>query len=130
VGVPIYRVNDYRMDKIFLRQLAVSAVIGVHDHEKNTPQTLFLDVELAVDLARAAATDDITATIDYSAVYHYLCEYIPTTHFQLLETLAADVTQKLIQKFSLSWLRLTVTKHPTDMPHLQSAGITVEWPLF
>lgn len=114
------------MDKIFLRQLAVSALIGVYAHEKIIPQTIFLDIETAVDVQKAAASDNISATIDYAAIYHYLREYIEATRFQLLETLAEQVSQNLMTHFSLTWLRLTITKQPSDLPHIAGAGIIIE----
>jgi 7,8-dihydroneopterin aldolase/epimerase/oxygenase len=114
------------MDKIFLKQVAVSATIGIYDHEKIKAQPIFIDLEAAVNANTAAATDDINATVDYAKIYHYLCEWIPHTRFQLLESLAVALSENLIAQFSLSWLRLTITKKPTDLPHLQGAGIIIE----
>lgn len=114
------------MDRLFLRQLAIPALIGVYAHEKVTPQIIFLEVEVAIDIAKAALHDDIKATVDYAAIYHYLHEYIATTRFQLLETLALRVSENLIEKFALTGLRLTITKKPSDMPDIAGAGITIE----
>ncbi len=116
------------MEKLFIRELAIPALIGVFDSEKITPQTLFIDLEIAVDAGKAALSDDIRATIDYSAIYHYLQEYIPTTRFQLLETLAVNIAESLIKNYRLQWLRLTVTKKPGDMPNIAGAGIIIERP--
>ncbi len=118
------------MDILFLRQLAVSAIIGLYPNEKEVPQTIFLDLELAIDVHQAAMTDEISSTIDYSVIYSYLREYIPITRFQLLETLAVNVSENLLKKFSLSWLRLTITKKPADMPDIAGAGITIERGLY
>jgi 7,8-dihydroneopterin aldolase/epimerase/oxygenase len=114
------------VDKIFLRQLAVSALIGVYDHEKITPQVIYLDVEASVDADKAAATDLLNATLDYAEIYHCLREYISATRFQLLETLAVNVSNLLITRFSLTWLRLTITKKPADLPDISGAGIIIE----
>jgi 7,8-dihydroneopterin aldolase/epimerase/oxygenase len=114
------------MDKLFLRQLAVPALIGVYEHEKIVPQTIYLDIETAINVNLAAAADQITATVDYSAIYHDLCEYIATTRFQLLETLAVNLCERLMKKFALTWLRLTVMKKPSDMPLAAGAGIIIE----
>lgn len=114
------------MDKLFLRQFAIPAIIGVYEHEKIAPQTIFIDLETAINVNQAAAVDDINATVDYAAIYHYLREYITATRFQLLETLAAQVSENLMKKFSLSWLRLTVTKKPVDLPDIAAAGVVIE----
>lgn len=114
------------MDKIFLRQLAVPALIGVYAHEKTTPQIIFLDIEAAVDSAKAAVADNIAATVDYAAICHHLREYITASRFQLLETLAVNVCENLIKKFSLTWVRLVITKKPADLPDIAGAGVIIE----
>lgn len=114
------------MDKIFLRQLAVPAVIGVWEHEKHAPQLIYFDIEAVVEAASAAQSDLLEATVDYAAIYNYLQEYVPTTRFQLLESLAENLSRNLIQKFSLKWVRLSIAKKPADLPNLSSAGVIIE----
>lgn len=113
-------------DTIFLRQVEISTVIGVHLHERKAPQSILIDLEVGVNTAQAARTDALVATVDYSALYNYLLDYVPKTRFQLLETLAADLSEHLMEHFSLPWLRLTITKKPADMPKAAGAGITIE----
>lgn len=114
------------MDKIFLKQVAVAATIGIYDHEKINAQPIFIDLETEVNATQAAASDEINATVDYAKIYHYLREWIPHTRFQLLESLAVALSENLMAQFSLHWLRLTITKKPADLPHLQGAGIMIE----
>jgi dihydroneopterin aldolase len=115
-----------RYDKIFLRQLALPAVIGVWEHERQSPQIIYFDIEASVEASRAAMADALESTVDYAAIYHYLQEYVPATRFQLLETLAENLSQHLMQKFSLSWLRLSISKTPADLPNLGAAGVIIE----
>ncbi len=114
------------MDKIFLRQLAVPAVIGVWEHEKQASQIIYFDIEAVVEAAKAAQSDQLESTVDYAAIYHYLQEYVPASRFQLLESLAENLSRNLIQKFSLSWIRLSISKTPADLPMLGAAGIMIE----
>lgn len=114
------------MDKIFLHQLAAPVMIGIYDHEKALPQIIYLDVEAAVDAAKAAASDNIGSTLDYAAIYHFLRDYIAATRFQLLETLAEKISEELIKTFSIRWLRLTITKKPSDLPGITGAGVVIE----
>ncbi len=55
-------------DYVSVRDLSVSAVIGVHDWEREIEQTLLFSVDMAADVRRAAATDDLADALDYSAV--------------------------------------------------------------
>ena len=56
------------MDIVYLRHLTVDTVIGVWEWERRIRQTLIMDLELGVDTVAAAASDDLTYTVDYKAV--------------------------------------------------------------
>jgi dihydroneopterin aldolase len=61
---------------------------GVTPEERDRPQEIEIDVELAVDCTAAGASDDIADAVDYTAVYE-ICERAATqTSFRLLEALA------------------------------------------
>ncbi|MFA7388357.1 MAG: dihydroneopterin aldolase, partial [Thiohalobacteraceae bacterium] len=47
------------MDIIFLRDLRIDALIGIYDWERRVKQTISLDLEMATDIRKAAATDAI-----------------------------------------------------------------------
>jgi len=44
--------------------------VGVYLHEKENPQPLYLDLELSISLADAAASDNLDDTLDYGALCH------------------------------------------------------------
>ena len=52
-------------DRIFLHGLEVECIIGFIEWERRVKQTIVLDVEMPVDCARAAASDDVADTLDY-----------------------------------------------------------------
>ncbi len=56
------------MDIIFIRELRIQTIIGVHPWERQTRRTLLLDLELGADVRPAAATDRLDDTLDYQAV--------------------------------------------------------------
>ena len=56
------------MDIIFLRELKVDTLIGVYEWEKRVPQTLQIDLEIALPHSRACETDDIRDALDYAGV--------------------------------------------------------------
>jgi len=61
---------------------------GAQPGERERAQPIDLDVELIVDSAKAAASDDLTDAVDYMSVYQ-ACEQVVTTRsFKLLEALA------------------------------------------
>jgi 7,8-dihydroneopterin aldolase/epimerase/oxygenase len=97
-------------DIVSIRDLRVSAVIGVYDWERETEQDLTFTVEMPADVARAAARDGIAETLDYSAVAPTVKAVVVEGKFQLIETAAERVAQRLIADYGLSWVRVQVVK--------------------
>jgi 7,8-dihydroneopterin aldolase/epimerase/oxygenase len=97
-------------DTVSIRDLRVSAVIGVYDWERETEQTLVFAVDMAADVAAAAVTDDIAAALDYSAVAQAIRAVVTAGKFQLIETAAERVAERLRAGYRLSWVRVEVAK--------------------
>ena len=56
------------MDIIFLGGLEITTIIGIYDWERETKQTIVLDIEMACDIHKAAQSDAIEDTLDYKSV--------------------------------------------------------------
>jgi dihydroneopterin aldolase len=97
-------------DTVSVRDLRVSAVIGVHDWERETEQTLVFGVDMAADVAAAAARDDIADALDYSAVAQTVAEVVTSGKFRLIETAAERVAQRLLADYRSGWVRVEVVK--------------------
>ena len=98
------------MDMVFLRDLKVETVIGIYDWERHTRQTVILDLEMATDVARAAASDDIEDALNYKAVAKRLTAFVGESEFMLVETLAERCAQLIREEFGVSWVRLSLNK--------------------
>ena len=97
-------------DTVSIRDLRVSAVIGVYDWERETEQALVFAVDMAADVAKAAANDDLADTLDYSAVARTVKTVVTEGTFQLIETAAERVAQRLLADHGLAWVRVEVVK--------------------
>ncbi len=113
------------MDIVYIRDLKVATVIGIFDWERRIRQTVSLDLEMATDIRRAAATDQISDTLDYKAVGKRLISFIEASEFQLVETLAERVAEIVLNEFAVPWLRLRVSK-PGALRGSQDVGIIIE----
>ena len=111
-------------DIVSIRDLQLSTVIGVYDWEREIEQSLTFSVDMAADVAKAAGRDDIRYALDYSAVAHTVKCVVIEGKFQLIETAAEHVAQRLIADFGLAWVRVQVVKPITGEGY--TAAITIE----
>jgi dihydroneopterin aldolase len=111
-------------DRIFLHGLAVDCIIGFIEWERRIKQTVVLDVEMPVDCARAAESDDVADTLDYKRVAKRLIAFIEESDFRLVETLAHRAAMLIIQEFGVDWVRLSVNK-PGAIRHSKDVGVAV-----
>jgi len=88
-------------------------------------QSIVLDLELPCDCARAAASDAVADTVDYKQVAKRVLAWVPTTEFQLVETLAHRLALLLLQEFGLEWIRLRICK-PGAIRHSREVGVSIE----
>jgi dihydroneopterin aldolase len=98
------------MDIVFLRGLRIETVIGIYDWEKEIKQPVILDLDMAADVARAAASDRIQDALDYKAVSKRLQQFVGEGRFELVETLAERCAEIIRNEFGVPWLRLSVNK--------------------
>jgi 7,8-dihydroneopterin aldolase/epimerase/oxygenase len=111
-------------DTVSIRDLQVTAVIGVYDWEREIEQALTFSVDMAADVAKAAKHDDISDTLDYSAVARAVKAVVTEGKFRLIETAAEAVAQRLIADFGLEWVRVEVVKPIPSEGY--TAAITIE----
>jgi dihydroneopterin aldolase len=113
------------MDILYIRNLKVDAIVGIFSWEKRIRQPIHLDLEIAIDIRQAAASDDIQFALDYKTVSTRLTQYISQSEWHLIETLAEKVATLLMTEFGVTWLRLRLSK-PAALPTADSVGLLIE----
>ena len=113
------------MDKIFLEDLRIEAVIGIWEWERRVRQTVSLDLEMATDVRRAAATDEIADALDYKGIAKHLKQVVEQSEFRLVETLAETLAKIVVMEFGVAWLKLSVSK-PGAIEGSRNVGVVIE----
>ncbi len=72
---------------------------GVEESERELGGRFAVDVELHLDLEAAGATDDLSQTVDYKAVYALVREVEGARNYELVEALAHDVAEGILGNF-------------------------------
>lgn len=106
-------------DRIFLKGLLVHAHHGLLSHESEVGQRFVIDLDMAVDLGRAAASDHLADTVSYADVADVTVSTFKARNFKLLEAAAGAVAAAILEAFP-AIATVTVTVHK---PHAPIAAI-------
>ncbi|MDE2055097.1 MAG: dihydroneopterin aldolase [Xanthomonadaceae bacterium] len=113
------------MDTVFIEALEVETVIGIYDWERNLRQKVVLDIEMAFDNRKPAASDKIEETVNYKAVSKRLIAFIEASQFELVETLAERCAAIIRDEFGVPWVRLRLAK-PGAVTGSKAVGVVIE----
>ena len=112
------------MDTIFLRDLRVETIVGVWDWERKIRQTVSIDLEMAADIRRAAASDSLDDTLNYKLVAKRVQQFVAESSFQLVETLAENIAEVVINDFDVPWVEVRVNK-PGAIRGARDVGVKI-----
>ena len=113
------------MDIVDSKGLEVGTVIGIYDCEGEILQTVGMDIMMATDIQQAAASEDMDSTLNYKTVSDRLISFIETSEFLLVETMAEEIAQIILDEFGVRWLKLKLGK-PGAVPMAQDVGVIIE----
>lgn len=113
------------MDIIYLSDLKVETIIGIYDWERETKQTISLNLQMATDIRSAAKHDHIDHTLNYKNVAKRLIQFVEDSSFQLIETMAEQITQIIMGEFNVPWVQLKLSK-PGAIRGAADVGLIIE----
>ena len=94
------------MDIIFLHDFRAKTLIGIYPWERIVPQTIQIDLEIALPTSRACQSDDIHDALDYALIIERIKNILKEKHFSLLEALA----EHILTEFQSPWVKVSVAK--------------------
>ena len=113
------------MDIIFLTGLTTECIIGIWDWERMVKQKVVVDLEMAADIRKAAASDSIADTLDYKRVSKRLLQFIADSEFQLVETLTERIAQIVVTEFGVTAVKVRLNKQGA-LRGSRDVGILIE----
>ncbi|GAB89365.1 dihydroneopterin aldolase [Gordonia rhizosphera] len=111
-------------DRIELRGLVVRGHHGVFDHERRDGQDFLVDITLWLDLAEAAASDDLVDTVDYGALAQTAHDIVAGEPYNLIEAVGGRVAEAIMDDERIIACEVTVHKPHAPIP-LQFADVAV-----
>ncbi|NBD28053.1 dihydroneopterin aldolase [Paenibacillus glycinis] len=113
-------------DRMTLRGMRFFGYHGVFPEENKLGQQYIVDLGLRLDLAEAAATDNLEATVNYAEVYAFVKEIVQGPPFKLIEALAGNIASAVLDAYtSVNEVTVSVTK-PNPPFEIYFDGVTVE----
>ena len=103
-------------DRIELRGLTVRGNHGVFEHERRDGQDFVVDVTVWIDLAAAAASDDLADTVDYGALAQLAADIVAGPPRNLIETVAAEIADAVMADQRLHAVEVVVHKPDAPIP--------------
>jgi dihydroneopterin aldolase len=103
-------------DRIAIRGLRALGHHGVYEHERQGGQDFVVDATLAVDTRPAAATDDLSRTVDYGSLAERLVGIIKGEPVRLIETLAERLAAECLAEPAVTEVEITVHKPQAPVP--------------
>ena len=97
------------MDTIFLSGLTTECIIGIWDWERKVKQKVVVDLEMAADIRKAAASDQSTTRSTTRRYRSGCCSSSASREFQLVETLTERIAQIVITEFDVPAVKVRLT---------------------
>jgi dihydroneopterin aldolase len=117
------------IDKILIAGIDCVTAIGVTSEERTMKQRLSIDVEFLVDGEKAARTDSLRDTLDYSTVAAAVMDVCHGHAYHLIETVAERIAARILAEFSTPRVRVLVRKHsPVLEPRVSCVSIEISRP--
>jgi dihydroneopterin aldolase len=112
------------MDKIFIKNLHVLGILGIHPHEQRTPQEIRISVTVTTDITQAAQNDDILQSVNYSTLAKEIICFIESSHYLTIEALIDALAEKILANNLVNevWLRI---EKPNAVPEAESIGVEI-----
>ena len=111
-------------DRITVHGLTGHGFHGVYPPEREHGQTFRVDAVLELDTAPAAATDDLTKTVNYAELSQALHALLVGEPVDLLETLAQRLADRCLEYPIVDAVEITVHKPDADLG-VPAADVTV-----
>lgn len=114
------------MDRMLLKGIVFYGYHGVFTEENRLGQKYIVDLDLHLDLSRAALTDDVNDTVNYAEIHALVKGIVEGPPVKLIETLAEKIASAILGTYtSIIEAAVSVTK-PNPPFKIIFDGVTVQ----
>ena len=110
---------------VFIRDLVLTCLIGVHKHERKKPQRICINIDLAVSEKLGKSTDRLVDVLCYEEIADKIRSIIRYGHVNLVETLAENIANSCLEDRRVKVARVRIEKLDV-FQDAASAGVEIE----
>ena len=93
----------------------IRCIIGTLPEERENEQEILVDLKVKVDFASCIKSDNVQDTVDYVTLAEICTNLAQHNKYQLIETYASNVLDKILSDFNVKWAWIKVKK-PQALP--------------
>lgn len=128
IGVvqPLHQSEDTpRIRRVFVRDLVLAALIGVHRHEQDGRQRVRINLDLEVPEDGAPLSDRLSEVVNYQDIVAGIRKIVAAGHINLVETLAERIAARCLTDRRVQRVRVRVEKLDV-FADAASVGVEIE----
>ena len=110
---------------VFVHGLVLSCIIGIHDHEREVPQRVRINIDMAVQEGDEKLSDNIASVVCYDKITSGIRDIVNTSKVKLVETLAEKISAMCLRDDRVRSVRVRVEKLDI-FEDATSAGVEIE----
>ena len=121
------RIADARANvrHVFIRDLVLPCLIGVHSHERKAPQSICINLDLAVREGDGELGDTLSNVVCYEEISNSVRDIVSQGHVNLVETLAETIAAMCLKDQRVRSARVRIEKLDV-FKDAASAGVEIE----
>ena len=116
---------DNGVRHVFVRDLELGCMIGVHEHEQHGPQRILVNIDLSVRESGADIDDRLANVVCYETIVGDIKRICERGHVNLVETLAEEIASACLRDTRVSKARVRVEKLDV-IPEAAGVGVEIE----
>lgn len=113
------------MDKVFINDLLVRAIIGINDWERKNKQDILINITMFADLQKAGDSDDIDDAPNYRTAAKKIIAHVESSTRFTVEALANDVAALCLEDRNVEKVIVRLEK-PGAVRFSRSVGVEIE----
>jgi len=111
--------------KVFIRDLVLNILVGIHSFEKKKKQRVQFNIDIAYDPNVPPNNNNLNSIINYESIIKSIKNITGKKHYPLLETLAEDIFLRLFRETKIKKIKLRIEKLDI-IKNTSSVGIEIE----